>query len=354
MTRRINAEDVARLAGVSKTTVSRAFALDSSISPDKKRRVTEAAKKLGYRPNALARSLRTTRSNLIGVILREFTNPLILQILEFVTHHLQEKGLHAVTINAANDIGLSEAMELVLQYRIDGLVVFSDIPLKIEYECAAMSLPLIVFGRSDKRIPGTFGICMDDENAGRLAARHLIDQGYRKPAFVGCFRDVSVTLDRRNGFASGLAELGMPSPAVEYAGGNTYDDGYSAARRLLAQPDVPDAVFCESDQLATGFIDAAKSEFGLDIPYELGVLGVDDNWMSKTIQYDLTTIAQPLEDMAEATVRLMLAKHQKADDLPPLFQGALVPRGSTRRTDERTETSTASGRLRASQKAEPM
>src|ERR1700692_3819099 len=121
--KRANAEDVARLAGVSTTTVSRAFALDGSISNDKKARVTEAAKKLRYRPNALARSLRTTRSNLVGIIFQEFTNPLTLRILELLTRRLQENGLHAVAVNAAKDIDLSEAMELVLQYRIDGLIV---------------------------------------------------------------------------------------------------------------------------------------------------------------------------------------------------------------------------------------
>src|ERR1700689_1868462 len=104
--KRINADDVARLAGVSTTTVSRAFAPESSISAEKKARVVDAAKKLRYRPNALARSLRTTRSNLIGVIVQEFTNPLILRILKLLTRRLQENGLHAVAVNAAKDIGV--------------------------------------------------------------------------------------------------------------------------------------------------------------------------------------------------------------------------------------------------------
>ena len=138
----------------------------------------EAAKKLGYRPNALARSLRTTRSNLIGIILEEFTNPLFLRILELITRKLQENGLHAIAINATKDLSLSEAMELVMQYRIDGLIVSSDMPLRMEFEWAAMSVPVIVFARSDRRIAGAFGICLDDEAAGALAARHLVERGY--------------------------------------------------------------------------------------------------------------------------------------------------------------------------------
>lgn len=334
MNKRINAEDVAKLAGVSKTAVSRAFSPDSSISADKKARVMEAARRLGYRPNALARSLRTTRSNLIGIILEEFTNPLFLRILELVTRRLQENGLHAVTVNAAKDISLVEAMELVMQYRIDGLIVSSDIPLKIEYECAAMKVPVIVFARSDRRIDGTFGICLDDEAAGRLAARHFSDKGYRRTAFVGGFPGVSVSIDRQNGLAAGLAEAGLRLVATEYAGDNTYDRGVEAGRRLFAADREIDSVFCVNDQVAIGLMDVARREFGRSVPDDLGVIGVDDIWMGRTFAYDLTTITQPLEAMADAMIRFLVDDAAAAAPRPQLFQGTLVPRGSTRRQSE--------------------
>jgi DNA-binding LacI/PurR family transcriptional regulator len=338
MARRTNAEDVARLAGVSKTTVSRAFAPESSISPDKKARVIEAAKKLGYRPNALARSLRTTRSNLVGIILEEFTNPLFLRILEAVTRKLQENGLHALTVNATKDLSLSEAMELVMQYRIDGLIVSSDMPLRVEYEWAAMSVPVIVFARSDRRIAGAFGICLDDEAAGALAARHLVERGYRRPAFVGGFPGVSVSIDRQNGLMTGLAEFGMRLAPVEYAGDNTYELGYEAGKRLLARAPRPDAVFCVNDQVAIGVIDAARRDFGLHVPNDLGVIGVDDIWIARTAEYDLTTITQPLEEMAQRMVELLIGPDAgaKTRGSATLFKGSLIERGSTRRLEPRT------------------
>lgn len=330
MSRRSNADDVARLAGVSKSTVSRAFSPSSSISPDKKARVIEAAKRLGYQPNAMARSLRTTRSNLVGIILEEFTNPLFLKILELITRKLQENGLHALAINATRDLSLSEAMDLVMQYRIDGLIVSSDMPLRVEYEWAAMKVPVIVFARSDKRTAGTFGICLDDMAAGHLAARHLISQGYRSPAFLGGFPGVSVSVERHNGFRNGLAELGVRLAGAEYAGDNTYDLGYAAAKRLLGGSPRPDSVFCVNDQVAIGVIDAARREFGLDVPHDVGVVGVDDIWMSRTAGYDLTTITQPLEAMAEAMIGLLL---DGAGEPGPaiLFEGTMAARGSTRR-----------------------
>jgi DNA-binding LacI/PurR family transcriptional regulator len=332
MPKRSNAEDVARLAGVSKTTVSRAFAADSSISAKKKARVIEAARKLGYRPNALARSLRTTKSTLVAVVLEEFTNPLFLKILELVTRKLQENGLHAMAVNAATDMSVSQAMELVMQYRIDGLIVSSDIPLKVEYECAAMNIPVIVFARSDKRIGGTFGVCLDDEAAGQLAAQHLVEQGYRRPAFLGGFPSVSVSVDREAGFRAGLAEFGLRLSFVEYAGDNTYKLGREAGRRLLAREDRPDAVFCVNDQVAIGLIDAAKDDFGLKIPQALGVMGVDDIWVAGTAQYDLTTIAQPLDAMAATMIELLLGSVESLDNgSTTLFKGALVSRGSTQR-----------------------
>lgn len=333
MSRRSNADDVARLAGVSKSTVSRAFSPSSSISPDKKARVIDAAKRLGYQPNALARSLRTTRSNLIGIILEEFTNPLFLRILELITRALQENGLHALAINATKDLSLSEAMELVMQYRIDGLIVSSDMPLRVEYEWAAMNVPVIVFARSDKRIAGAFGICLDDEAAGQLAARHLVAQGYERPAFVGGFPGVSVSVERQNGFMTGLAESGMRVTGVEYAGDNTYDLGYEAGRRLLGRTPRPDSVFCVNDQVAIGVIDAATREFGLHVPHDLGVVGVDDIWMARTEGYSLSTITQPLEAMAEAMIALLLGTDGATQPGPPmLFDGTLVARGSTRRS----------------------
>ena len=331
ITKRVNAEDVARLAGVSKTAVSRAFAVDSSISADKRARVIAAAQKLGYRPNALARSLRTTRSNLIGVIFQEFTNPLILRIFDLITRRLQENGLHAVAVNAAKDTSLTDAMELVLQYRIDGLIVSSDIPLKIEYECAEMNVPVIVFARSDKRSANTFGVCLNDESVGRMAARHLVAQGYRNPAFLGGIPNISASVERQNGFMAGLAESGISLSIIEYAGGDTYDRGYEAGRRLLRET-TPDAVFCVNDLVAIGLMDVAKTEFRMDIPSNLGIVGVDDIWVARTAQYDLTTIVQPLDEMVDYMMRLLQGDEVRATDVKSmLFEGMLVARGSTRR-----------------------
>jgi DNA-binding LacI/PurR family transcriptional regulator len=223
-------------------------------------------------------------------------------------------------------------MELVMQYRIDGLIVSSDIPLKIEYECAAMNVPVIVFARSDRRLAGTIGICLDDEAAGRAAARHLVEQGYRDIAFVGGFPGVSVSVDREGGLRAGLAEFAIPLAAPEYAGDNTYDLGREAGRRILARSDRPDAIFCVNDQVAIGLIDVAKAEFGLNIPGDLGVVGVDDIWMGRTAQYDLTTIAQPLEKMADTMISFLLgAGPASGNGGTTLFQGELIPRGSTRR-----------------------
>jgi DNA-binding LacI/PurR family transcriptional regulator len=328
--RRPNAVDVARLAGVSKSTVSRAFAEDSSISAHKKERIIEAARKLGYRPNAMARSLRTTRSNLVGILLEEFTNPLFLRILELITGRLQANGLHAIAVNASKDHSLSEAMELVMQYRIDGLIVSSDMPLQIEYECAQMNIPVVAFARRDRGIQGALSVCLDEIEAGRIAARHLVEQGYRTPAFVGGFPGVSVSVERHAGFRDELAEHGLRIAAIEYAGDNTYDLGLAAGKALLAGPSRPDSAFCVNDQVAIGVIDAARREFGLSVPADLGVIGVDDIWMARTAQYDLTTIVQPLEAMADALIELLLAP-TPPDSVQPHFKGTLVPRGSTRR-----------------------
>ena len=327
-----NAQDVAKLAGVSPSTVSRAFVDEASISAHKKAKVLEAAGKLGYRPNAMARSLRTRKSRLVGILLEEFTNPFFLRTLELLTRELQKVGLHAIVVNASHDISVEEAIDLIIQFRINALIVSSDIPLNVEFECSKMDIPVVSFARTERRIPNSTGICLDDFSAGYAAARHLLGKGYRQPGFVGGFPDVSVTVDRCAGFRERLAESGIRQFATTFVGDNTYDTGLAACREFLAGSDLPDSLFCVNDQVAVAAIDASM-ERGLSVPGDIGVIGVDDIWVTRTRSYSVTTIKQPLEAMSEA-MAAVLADHNSgsARQRQTLrFEGRLVERESTRR-----------------------
>ena len=327
-----NAQDVARLAGVSPSTVSRAFVDEASISAQKKAKVLEAASKLGYRPNAMASSLRTRKSRLVGILLEEFTNPFFLRTLELLTRELQKVGLHAIVVNASHDISVEEAIDLIIQFRINALIVSSDIPLNVEFECSKMDIPVVSFARTERRIPNSTGICLDDFSAGYAAARHLLGKGYRHPGFVGGFPDVSVTIDRCAGFRERLAESGIRQFATTFVGDNTYDTGLAACREFLAGSDLPDSLFCVNDQVAVAAIDASM-ERGLSVPGDIGVIGVDDIWVTRTRSYSVTTITQPLEAMSEA-MAAVLADHNSgsARQRQTLrFEGRLVERESTRR-----------------------
>ena len=333
VTKRVTVEDVARLAGVSISAVSRAFSPDPGglIKEAKRERVIEAAQKLGYRPNAFARSLRTTRTKLVGILLEEFENPLFLRVLDTLTRKLQELGFRALAINASKDISLADAISLVLEYRIEALIVSSDIPLRVEYECQRMNVPIFVFGRSDKKRAGVIEFCIDDEEAGRLAAHHLADCGYIRPAFVGGFPDVSVTIERLRGFTLGLAERGLKLAHSASAGDNTYGSALSVASTILGHKSRPDAVFCVNDQVAIAVVDCARAEFGLDVPQSLGVMGVDNLWFGATKSYSLTTIEQPIAEMAGALAASVgaLADRAATNVASRSFHGKVLVRSTT-------------------------
>lgn len=332
--KRPNLSDIATLANVSRSTAQRAFTADSSISEAKRSKVLKAAAQLGYRPNALARSLRTTRTGLVGILMEEFSNPLFLSILGLLTRKLQENGLRALAVNATKDVSIDEAMDLIMQYRIDGLVVSSDMPLAVEYECSKMNVPVVSFARSDRNVQTSFGICLDDFHAGWLAGKHLAEKGYTRPGFIGGFRDVSVTQLRLEGFRQGLADAGLTiSPVVEYAGDNTYKTGREASRKILSSPRSPDALFCVNDQVAIAAIDTA-TVMGRSVPNSLGVVGVDDIWFSETERYQLTTIRQPLEIMADEMVEVLANGSESLSELKKLrtHKGVLISRGSTEKS----------------------
>lgn len=327
----ITADDVARVAGVSRWTVNRAFKKDASISSKARAKVMEAAGQLGYAPDLLAASLASDRSNLVALLVDDFANPHKLVMMERLTRILRQHGWDTLLVNTQGRNDTSAALMNASQRRVDAAVLigvnFDDQGLETALGARRIR-KLIVFARSSTN-PNTISICCDDRLAMLQITDHVIRKGYRRPLFLAGPQTHSAHLMRKETFLSHWqAETGLPSGFIAVA---SYDPAlaYQAVTDHLAAtpPDArPDVIVSENDALAMGAIDAIRYEFGLRTPEDIAVTGFDDVPQAAGPHYRLTTYRQPLAAMVEGLVDVL--KGDPDTDRLGLFAGQLVLRTS--------------------------
>lgn len=312
------------MLGVSQSTVSRAFTPGASVAPAVRARVMQMAETVGYRPNVIARSLSTRRSNIVGVVMSNMTNPFYPEVLTRLSHALQQAGLQTLLFPVPPGQAVDSQLPLLLQYQVDAVVIASA---RLSSEMArcwtATGRPAVLFNRT---VPGApvASVSCDNVGGGRAVADFLIGAGRRRPAFVGGRTDTSTHRDRRRGFLGRLAELGVALHA-EIAGREySYEAGFAAARALA--PLGADCVFFANDILALGGMDALRSELGFHVPDDIAVVGFDDIPLAAWPAYALTTLAQPLDEMIRATIAILTAAPTAA--LAQRLPGTLVRRRS--------------------------
>jgi DNA-binding LacI/PurR family transcriptional regulator len=336
--RRPSSLDVARLAGVSPSAVSRAFTPGASVSAATRGKVRTAAEQLGYQPNALPRMLLTARSNLVALIVGELTNPFYPEVQRLFLEALQARGRRVLLFALEGGAGgVDEALREVLKYRVDGVIVTSaTISRETAAACGRMRTPVVLFNRTLRRggDVGTSSVCCDNVEAGRLVANLLLDAGHRRPAFVLGDPAASTNRDRETGFLGRLGERGLWDVPKE-GGVNSYDAGHAAALALCAGPAGdrrPDALFCASDIVALGTLDALRHELGLRVPEDVSVVGFDDIPMAGWASYRLTTVRQRRRRMVERAVAMLVSKLEGGVGQPQveLVPGELVVRASAR------------------------
>lgn len=310
MSSRVTAAEVARAAGVSRSAVSRVFTPGASASPTTRQRVEAAATRLGYRPNALARTLITRRSRIIGVVMAAIDNPFHAQLLQCVDEALQRRGL-AILLRSAQRPELTDELILhLLSYQVDGVIVASGlVSSSAAKACVAASTPVVMLDRL-MRASRASAVGSDNRAAARMAAEHLVGIGRRRIAFMSGTPGISTSDDRARGFLEGLAAAGLEPVAVAH-GGYDYAGGQVAAHALLAH--APDGVFCENDLMAMALLDVARGSAGLRIPEDLAVVGFDNIPAAALPAYALTTVAQDAPAMAEAAASLLETRIEKPE-----------------------------------------
>ncbi len=300
----VTSGDVARLAGVSQSAVSRTFSPGASVSPEMRRRVLAAASQLGYRPNAIARAMISGKSGLIALLVAYLDNHFYPQVVEMLSRALQERGYQVLLF--MTDMGRQDSVvQRMLQYQVEGIVMASaTLSSSLARECAKTGTPVVLFNRTVPGLP-TSSVTSDNFDGGRQLGQLLARAGHERIAFISGAEDSSTSRDREAGFLKGLADGGAKLFA-RAAGGYTREGAAQAVRTLFSRTPRPDAVFIANDHMAFAAIDLLRDAYGLRIPQDVSIVGYDDVPEAAWGGYNLTTVAQPGAEMVEATVAILL------------------------------------------------
>ncbi|MEU9517979.1 LacI family DNA-binding transcriptional regulator [Streptomyces sp. NPDC048224] len=337
-------EDVAREAGVSRATVSRVVNGVRNVDPAIQDLVRRAIERTGYAPNQAARQLVTRRTTTVALVVsgagdasdaeqnafatRVFADPFFGRVVGGVVGHLRPRGMHPVLMFAETPEARQEVVAYLRQGGADGALVVSthpDDPLPALL--AGAGLPAVLFARPGRPVPLSY-VDLAHRDGGRLAAEHLLERGCHRIATVTGPLALAAGQERLAGFRDTLARHGHPYvPVAE--GGFTVDSGMAAMTSLLAEhPDV-DGVFTANDLMAQGAVQVLR-DHGRRVPQDVAVVGFDDSSVAVTCRPRLTTVRQPVEEMA-ATMARLLDDHIKGVRTEPtsvIFDPELVVRDS--------------------------
>lgn len=299
--------DVALRAGVSQSAVSRCFKPGASVSARMRTRVMQAARELSYTPNAIARSLITRRSNLVAVLISNLTNLYYPEVLSELSQRLSAHGVRVLLFTLPHESDIDATLEQIWQYRVDGVIAAARLSVAQVELFAARDTPLVLYNRYLLEKPVN-AVCCDQLDGARFLVTRLAAAGHVRFAIISGPADSVVGLERTRGAVERLRELKLPAPTL-VSGEYDYASGSQGMRDIVRKSgSAPDAVVCGNDVMAIGCIDVARHELKLQIPRQLSVVGFDGVSPSTWASYRLTTLRQPVQQMAEAAVAMLLER----------------------------------------------
>jgi LacI family transcriptional regulator len=324
--------DVARAAGVSVATISRVVNRSGEVAAPTREHVLEVVRELGYATNRSASALSGGRTGLVGVVLPRMRAPYFDVLVDAIVHALIEHDLRAVICPSLREHGESGLLDTLVPGVTEGAVVV--LPSESSAELRAVherGYPLVVLDPKTPLEPGIPSVSAANTSGAVAAVEHLIELGHRRIGAVTGPPGWCATEERLSGYRAALASVGIvPEPSLiapadfEVAGGRT------AADRLLSLREPPTAVLAFNDNLAVGTCQAARAR-GLSVPGDLSVVGFDDSAQAALVTPPLTTVRQPLDEMARVAVGL-LVRQLAGGSIEPLridLATSLVVRGST-------------------------
>ncbi|QHC24265.1 LacI family DNA-binding transcriptional regulator [Streptomyces sp. GS7] len=303
----VTLRDVARASGCSVATVSRVLAGNRPVGAETARTVRQAAERLGYRPNHVARALRSRSTGIVGLVLPQITNPFFPSLVRELEHALHAEG-RAVLLADCDDDPKTEAARIgeLLDRRVDALLLIPADERRSREAVlgAAAQVPVVLLDRGCG--PGAADSVAVDNTAGMaLVLDHLAATGRRRPCFVGAAGTASAAVERRAAYEAGAAALDPAAPERTLLGDFSAAWGRAAVDRIW--PSRPDAVVCANDLIAAGALQRLR-QLGADVPGEVAVTGFDDIPLAGLADPALTTVRQPLAELAAEAARLLVRR----------------------------------------------
>ncbi|TDW18863.1 LacI family transcriptional regulator [Kribbella kalugense] len=330
MSRPPTSRDLARLAGVSQATVSRVLTNNPKVNAETRARVLQVLKDANYTPNALARAMKTGRTDTIGVFMTRVTSPFHAELLDEIGRVLSSMGLHMILWNIEHDP--EETIAAVVQQRlVDGFLLTSATYDSTLHTMAVTSgTPTVLLHRGIDGLDCD-QVVGDNWQGAYDAGQYLVDAGHTDIGLVTLTHTGNTSRDRDLGFRAALADAGVKiKPSNVVSVGVPHADGHAAAEKLLSRKKPPTAIYTVTDLLAFGILDGARA-VGARVPDDVWVIGFDNTDMAAWEAFDLTTVEQPVHAIVEAGVDLLRDRITNPDRPTQVvtLPCPLVIRGST-------------------------
>ncbi len=329
--KKTTAQDVAKVAGVSQSAVSRCFTPGASVSMKTAEKVRKAADHLGYRPNVLARSLITGNSRIIGVVVAYLNNQFYPEALEILSNKLRAQGYHLLMFMAQNEEDIDAVMEEIMDYQVDGLVLASvAMSSKLAERCREANIPAVLFNRHQSKatLPA---VTSNNYQGGCKVAQLFLQRGFQRIGYIAGWEQASTQQEREKGFVDTLQQAGL-SLSHRGVGNYNHQDTIIATRAMFDRSDHPDAVFVANDHMAFAAMGVLEKELKLNIPLDVSIMGFDDVPLAAWPSFNLSTVRQHANAMVDETIRLLLTTNALHDTATHIqFDCNIVLRDTIRR-----------------------
>ncbi|CDQ19347.1 LacI family DNA-binding transcriptional regulator [Halobacillus karajensis] len=330
---RLTVHDIARVANVSQATVSKVLNNYSGVKESTRKKVTDAIEELKFTPDSVARSMVTNKTNTLGLIVGDISNPFFAESAKIIIGKAQEKGYDVIISNTDHDDeNLENAIQTLISKRVDGIIISSisrsSMRIKKLHE---NGFPIVLY---NSRVEGdsSNSVVLDNYRGAVLAVDHLVDLGHQDIAFIAGPTKYLTTYERYLGYREALEKHGLDlNKAHVYDGEYDYRKVYDFSYNLLSSPDRPTSFFATSDQMALAVMDAAASR-KISIPQELSVVGFDNMSISANAYIGLTTVSQQKENMAELALKKLISLIEKTESDAISIQLSLKPELIVRKT----------------------
>lgn len=326
-----NIYEVAKLAGVSLSTVSRVLNGKTSVNPAFREKVEKAMAELNYRPSSVARSLATNRSDSVGLLIAELNTPFFGELMKSVESTLRAANKHVIITVGHHDLETElDGIDFLISRQCDALIL--HVEALDDEQLANINESKLPIALVNRLVPGLEDACisLDNEKGGYMATQHLIHKGHTAIACIAGPQDKEDAQQRFAGHLKALEEAKItPDPDLVYLGDFTEESGDAGLTHLIAHAPKFTAVVCGNDWMASGAINRAR-EMGINMPMDLSVIGFDDVLFAHHLSPKLTTIRNPIDEMGKMAAQYILQKVYKQErNVQNLFEPQLVERQST-------------------------